>query len=101
VSAVAIELALKKQRLQMKSAELRNRWAACAAGVKPLCAGVDRVREAAGWLRRYRGWLVAAAVGLAVARPRAAFRWLRRTASVWLLWRRLRKRLAAVLPMVA
>jgi YqjK-like protein len=93
MAAPAIELALKKQRLQLKSAELRDQWTACAATLKPLCAGADRVRDVGAWLRRHPELPVAAGVALVVARPRALFRWLRRGVSVLLVWRRLRKRL--------
>jgi hypothetical protein len=94
MSASAIELALRKQRLLFRSVELRERWAADAAAFKPLCAGVDRVRDAGVWLRRHPELVAGIAVALLVARPRAAFRWLRRSVSVLLFWRRLRKRLA-------
>jgi len=95
MTASAIELALRKQRLQLKSAELRARWAHYAAGVRPLCTGVDGARAAAVWVRRHPEVPVAAAVALAVARPRGVLRWLRRAVSAVLLWRRLRRRLGA------
>lgn len=95
MSASAVELALKKQRLQLKSAELRDQWIACAGVMKPLCAGADRVRSAGAWLRRHPELPVALIAALVVARPRLLFRWLRRAVSVALFWRRLRKRLIA------
>jgi hypothetical protein len=85
-----IDLALKKQRLQLKSAALRDEWVVCTAALKPLCAGADRVRDAGAWLRRHPQVLVAVAVALVVARPRAVFRWLRRAVSTIGLWHRLR-----------
>jgi hypothetical protein len=93
MAATAIELALKKQRLQLKSAELRDQWTVCAATLKPLCTGADRLRDAGAWLRRHPELPLAVGVALAVARPRALFRWLRRAVSALLVWRRLRKRL--------
>jgi hypothetical protein len=90
VNQKLIELALKKQRLQLKSAALRDDWVSCASALKPLCTGADRVRDAAVWLRRHPELLVAGAVALLVARPRAVFRWARRSISVVRLWRRLR-----------
>jgi YqjK-like protein len=92
MAASAIELALKKQRLQLKSAELRDQWSACAATLKPLYAGADRIRDAGVWLRRHPELLVAIGAALVVARPRMLFRWLRRAVSALLFWRGLRKR---------
>jgi hypothetical protein len=89
----SIELALKKQRLLLKSAALREDWVGYASALKPPCAGADRVRAAGGWLLRHPALLVAGGVAVLVARPRAVFRWVRRAASVFLLWRRLRNRL--------
>ena len=90
-----LELALKKQRLQLKSEAQRAEWLACAAAFEPVCAGVDRVREAGGWLRRHPELLVAGVVALLVARPRAVFRWLRRSFVALRLVRRLSGWLAA------
>jgi len=84
-----LALALKKQRLQLNSEAQRAEWVACAAAVKPLCAGVDRLREAGGWLRRHPELLVGGVVVLAVARPRTVFRWLRRSFVAFRFVRRL------------
>lgn len=95
MSASAIELALKKQRLLLRSAELRDQWIVCAGTMKPLCAGADRIRAAGAWLRRHPELPVAVIAALVATRPRRLFRWLRRAVSVALFWRRLRKRLTA------
>ncbi len=89
-----VELALKKQRLLLKSAALRRRLAGDARGLMPLFAAADRARAGASWLRRNPQWLVAAGIALAVARPRAAFRWLRRAVIAWQGAKRLRALLA-------
>ena len=73
-----VDLALKKQRLQFKSAALREQWIDHARGIQPLCDGADRVRQGAHWLGRHPEVLVGAAVALLVARPRTLWRWMRR-----------------------
>lgn len=85
-----VELALKKQRLQISSATLREQWTAQAAGLEPFCAGIDGLRSGAAWLRRHPAVVVAATVALVVARPRAVFRWTRRAFVAWQAWRRTR-----------
>ncbi len=95
MSADAIELALRKQRLQLKSAALREQWAIHAAGLQPVCRAGDRLRDAVAWLRRYPQVLVAGSVALVVARPRIVVRWLRRGVVAWRSWRRLRSWLNA------
>jgi hypothetical protein len=87
MSLATLELALRKQRLQMHSALLRDQWVLHAGALKPLFGGADRAREGADWLRRHPGALVAGAVALAVMRPRGMFRWARRAFAAWQLWR--------------
>jgi len=83
-----VELALKKQRLQIKSAALREELAGHALALAPLFAVGDRLYGGALWLRRHPEVVVAASAVLLVARPRAVFRWARRAAVVWQGWRR-------------
>jgi hypothetical protein len=83
-----LELALRKQRLQLKSAGLRERWKAHAAGFEPLFGGLDRADRGLAWLRRHPQIPVAVAVAVAVARPRAALRWVRRAFVAWQAWRK-------------
>jgi hypothetical protein len=90
MSAGLIELALKKQRLQLKSEALRERWAAQALALQPVCRAGDGVRKVVAWTRRHPQALVAGSVALLVARPRAVIRWGRRTVLAWRSWRRLR-----------
>jgi hypothetical protein len=86
-----IDLALKKQRLQLQSAALRERAAAHGARLAPVFAGFDRLQAGTAWLRAHPQVLVAAAVALLVARPRNAVRWLRRGLFAWQAWKRLRR----------
>lgn len=88
MSDTLLELALRKQCLQMRSAALREEWAACVAGVRPLLDGADRVRTAGSWLRRHPEVGAGVGVALLVARPRIAWRWLRRGFAAWRMWRK-------------
>ncbi|WP_374592554.1 YqjK family protein [Aquabacterium sp.] len=85
-----VELALKKQRLQFQSAALRARLGQQAHTLQAPFAAVDRVRAGYGWLRDRPYIWVGAAVALAVMRPRAAWRWLKRGFIWWQGAQRLR-----------
>lgn len=80
-----LELALKKQRLQFRSDLLRAQWQGHAQGLAPVLGVADRVRVGYGWLRGHPGLLVGAGVAVAVARPRAAWHWLKRGVIAWRL----------------
>jgi hypothetical protein len=84
-----IELALKKQRLQLRSAALREQMRAQGRALEPAFLAVDRIGNVIGWLRRHPEVSVAAVVAIVVARPRRAFRWARRGFFAWQAWRRL------------
>lgn len=94
MNARLLELALKKQRLQFRSDLLRQEWRAHARGLKPAFVAADRVRAGYLWLRRYPEVVVGAGVAVAVARPRAAWRWLKRGFVAWQFWRKGRQWLA-------
>lgn len=85
-----LELALKKQRLQIAGEALRRDAARHAAGLTPLFTGADVAVEAVRCLRRHPQVVVAAGVALIVARPRRAWRWGRRAFFGWQAWRRWR-----------
>lgn len=82
-----IELALAKQRLTLRSDDLREQFAAAAGDWKPAFSTVDRLRQGIDWLRRRPLLLVALAVALLVARPRVA---LSLAGRGWMVWRLLR-----------
>lgn len=88
-----VELALRKQRLQFESAALRRSLTTDVAGFVPLANGIDRLRTGWSWLRTHPQVVVAVAVALLVARPRAVLRWTRRGFIAFRAWRALRKRL--------
>ncbi|MCX7175662.1 MAG: YqjK-like family protein [Proteobacteria bacterium] len=85
-----VELALKKQRLQMRSTALREDFSTYAAGWKPVFTLADRGYSGLRWLRRHPVVPVAAGVALLVARPRMVLRWAQRGFFAWQTLRRLR-----------
>jgi hypothetical protein len=84
-----LELALKKQRLQMQSAAQRDALAAAAVGIAPLFAAADLVSNGVRWLKRNPEWLAGGVVALLVARPRRVIRWAQRGLIAWQAWRRI------------
>lgn len=95
MSPQQVELALRKQRLQLKSAALRSEFAGHAMVIAPLFAVGDRARNGALWLRRHPEVAAIAVVALLVARPRPLFRWARRGVVAWQAWSRIRAWLEA------
>lgn len=78
-----VELVLKKQRLQMRSAVLREDFSVFAAAWKPAFSLADRGRSALRWLRRHPTVPLAALAALLVARPRAVLRLAQRGFFTW------------------
>lgn len=83
-----VELALKKQRLQMQSAALRDNFSDHARVLQPVFAFADRGLAVVRWIRHNPVLPVATVVALLVARPRGLLRWLRRG---WFVWQSLGK----------
>jgi hypothetical protein len=86
-----IELALKRQRLQLRAAEQRLALREDLARFAPLCSAADTLRSGIGQVRRHPEWLVGAALVVVIARPRAAFRWLQRGVVAWQFARQMRR----------
>lgn len=95
-----VELALKKQRLQLQSAILRDAFAEQARAWAPAFAAADQVRAAINWLRRHPALPIALLVALLVARPRALLRLAGRGWLVWSGFKRLRGALMTALAFV-
>lgn len=78
-------LAARRERLLMRSRQLRAQAAEDARGLQPAFAVADRVQDGWMWLRNHPEVVAGAALGLAVLRPRRAFRlgW-----RAWGLWQR-------------
>lgn len=83
-----LDLALEKQRLQLKSAEQRGALMAAAARLAPAFAAADSVRNGIRWLRRHPEWVAGGLVTLLVVRPRALLRLAQRSFFAWQLWRK-------------
>jgi hypothetical protein len=97
----AIELALKKQRLQLESERLRNEFATQARALEPVFKAADQARAGWQWLRANPAVPVGILVALLVARPSFVIRWVRRAWLGWQTWRRLRSRLVAEPPLAS
>jgi hypothetical protein len=91
MNATALELALKKQRLQIASDALRGDFSRHATGLRPLFSGADLAVDGVRWARRNPQIVIAAAVAFLVARPKRAWRWARRAFFGWQAWQKLRE----------
>jgi len=98
VNSTTLELALKKQRLQIASESLRYDFGRYAGGLTPAFTGADYAVEGARWLRRHPQLVVAAGVALVVSRPQRLWRWGRRAFIGWQAWLKLRDFLEHRLP---
>jgi hypothetical protein len=88
MNAKLLELALRKQRLQIESDRLRAQWQGHAQGLAPALGIVDRTRTGLHWLRRHPAVPVGIGVAVAVAKPRFLWRWAKRALLAWQFWRR-------------
>lgn len=93
-----VELALKKQRLQLKAAAQRVMILHALESASPAFGAAEKARAALHWARIHPEWLAGIGVALLVARPRAFFRWARRGFFVWHSLRRLRSAVDSILP---
>ncbi|MBN8441958.1 MAG: hypothetical protein J0M28_09720 [Thauera sp.] len=101
-----LELALKKQRLQIRSEAERNEIAGHLARIDEALDTADRarerLRESLQWARDKAPLLSVALLVLLVTRPRRALRLAQRGWVAWMLVRRLRGgRASALSPAVA
>ena len=92
-----IALTLRKQALLQESATLREDAIAHARGLAPAFAVADGVRAVGRWLAAHPLVPLAAVAGIAIVRPRVAYRWLRRAGLGVQLWQRGRNALALAL----
>jgi hypothetical protein len=92
----ADEVRLQQMALLLRSAELRLEVATQGARLQTPLAVADRVREGWDWLRAHPEVPIAAAVVIAVLRPRRAWRWGVRLWWGWRSWRRLQRQLSRV-----
>ena len=90
MNSAELELALRKQRLQIAAETLRADFARHGSRLRPAFGGADLAVDAARWLRRHPQVAVAAGVALLVSRPSRIWRWGRRAFLGWQAWGRLR-----------
>ena len=98
MSPKQVELVLKKQHLQMRSAALRETFADYATAWMPVFAVADRVHAGGIWLRRHPALPVAALAALLVSRPRTVLRWIKRGFFIWQTLRKLGDAISVKLP---
>jgi YqjK-like protein len=89
-----LEIALKRQRLQLQAAQQRLELRRTLGEFAPLFAVVSTLRSGMAYFKQHPEWLVGAALMMAVARPRAVLRWLRRGFIAWQFARQVRRSLA-------
>ncbi|NTV11128.1 MAG: hypothetical protein HGA47_10185 [Zoogloea sp.] len=90
-----LEIALRKQRLQLKAEAQREDLASRLEAFGPILATFDRVGEGVDWAKRHAPIVATVSAVLLAIRPRATVRWLRRGWAGWKLFRRLKSSLAA------
>lgn len=78
-----IDLALKRQQLQLQAAEQRLALRHDLARFAPALSVADTVRAGIAEVKRHPEWLVGAIVLLVVVRPRTVLRWLQRGVVAW------------------
>jgi hypothetical protein len=87
----ARQLALRQQLLLLRSAELRLEFVEHTAAWQTPLSLADRVHQGWRWLRGHPEAVAAAVLGLAVLRPRRAWRWGARLWWGWQLWQRVQR----------
>lgn len=87
-SEAEFALALRQQRLLLRSDALRRTIAEQAQVLDAPLAAADRMRAIAAWIYAQRLWIAGAAVVVLVVRPRRAWRVVR---FAWWLWRSARR----------
>ena len=85
-----VELALKRQRLQLQAAAQRVMIMQAIESAAPAFGAAEKVRAGWRWAKTHPEWLAGIGVALLVARPRAFFRWAKRGFFAWQSLRRLR-----------
>ena len=85
------ELAARKQRLLIRSAELRVTLAHQAEALQAPLALADQAISGARWLRSHPQWPLGALLALAVLRPRRALAWATRLWWGWDLYKKTRR----------
>jgi len=93
-----VELALKRQRLQLQAAAQRVMIMQALESAAPAFGAAEKVRSGLRWAKAHPEWLAGIGVALLVARPRAFFRWAKRGFFIWRSLRRLHGAVESFLP---
>jgi hypothetical protein len=88
-----VQLALKRQRLELEAAAQRREFADSLRPFRPLFSAVDGVNHGIHYLKVHPEIPAVAALALIILRPRKVFRWARRGFFAWRLWGNLRSKL--------
>lgn len=91
MNARQLELALRKQRLQLQCEAERAALAAHVAGLAPAFKAADTTLAAMDWLRTQPRLLIGVAAAALFLRPRWMWRWGVRGFSLWRLTQALRR----------
>ena len=100
MSADHLRFALRKQRLQFHAAQQRDALVAGLRRIDAVLDAVDRTRDGAGWVRDKIPVFAGAALILALAKPRFAFRIARRAWLGWAIYRKFGARLAPLAQLI-
>lgn len=92
-----VELALRKQRLQLRSEAQRSVLLEGLTVADGVLDRVDRLRDGACWLKTHAPAVTTFVAVLLLMRPRFTLRWLRRGFVGYQLFRRVRTRLEPIL----
>lgn len=77
------EFEIRKARLSERIAAQREQLSERMEAVKPLCALFDRGIGITRAIRAHPGWVAAAMGAIIAARPKRAWRWVRRGFVAW------------------
>ncbi|MEY2631670.1 MAG: hypothetical protein RIR00_324 [Pseudomonadota bacterium] len=91
-----IDLAVRRGALQAQIAMQRQQLGPLLRPVENGLAVADQAVKGAQWLRAHSLQVGAAALVLALLRPRRAWRWGRRSFALWRGWQALKQRLDAL-----
>lgn len=91
-------LLLRRERLRLRSGQLRQDWVLQVQSLRAPLGVVDRAREATHWLVRNPAWPIGAALLLLLLRPVRVLRWTGLAWQGWAAYQRLRRVMGPRLP---
>jgi hypothetical protein len=97
VNPALLELALRKQRLQIKAEQQREGVMAALEVADSVLARVHRLQDGVAWMRHNAPAVSAFILVLLLMRPRFTLRWVKRALVGWQMYHHLRGRLDAAL----